>query len=411
MTTPWFLPLLVFSRFGAGVANMVYAGSLPFLIQAWTMTGVEAGSIQATFNLCYAVSLLLCSWASDHWGARPVFVAANWLSAAAFLGCALFASSHESGLVMFGLLALALGGSYTPAIMLVSQATPSARRGSAIGLLLAGSSLGYFFAIAACVGLVQVWGHVMLWALLAVLPFLTALAGSIAVAGIPSTRRPATDGDGMAKTMLSRSSILLTTGYTAHCWELLGMWAWTPAFLAFVIARESTMSPLALGIVTAAALHLSGAASTMAGGWASDRWGRKVTLIAMAGAGALLSFIIGWSPALPVIVVVLLVFLYGFATLGDSGVLSAAMADAVAPGQLGRMLALRSILGFGAGALSPLVFGWILDLSNPPGALPTQWGWSFAILGVGGMLALASAVLLKEPASVTSTFAEGSSAR
>src|SRR3546814_8608523 len=69
------LPLLAFSRFGAGVANMVYAGSLPVLIEAWRMTGVEAGSIQATFNLCYAISLLLCSWASDHVGARRVFVA------------------------------------------------------------------------------------------------------------------------------------------------------------------------------------------------------------------------------------------------------------------------------------------------------------------------------------------------
>src|SRR3546814_14315320 len=119
---------------------MVYAGSLPVLIEAWSMTGVEAGSIQATFNLCYAISLLLCSWASDHVGARRVFVAANWLSALAFLACALFARSHESGLILFGLLALALGGSYTPAIILVSEATAPTRRGSSIGLLLTGRS-------------------------------------------------------------------------------------------------------------------------------------------------------------------------------------------------------------------------------------------------------------------------------
>src|SRR3546814_9997152 len=87
----------------------------------------------------------------------------------------------------------------------------------------------------------------------------------------------------------------------------------------------------------------------MAGGWASDRWGRKATLIGMAAAGALLSLVIGWSTALPTIVVLVLAFLYGFAALGDSGVLSTAMADAVPAGQLGRLLALRSILGFGAG--------------------------------------------------------------
>src|SRR3546814_8311391 len=100
------------------------------------------------------------------------------------------------------------------------------------------------------------------------------------------------------------------------------MWAWMPAFLTFVLAGTSILSPLALGLLIAAALHLSGAASTMAGGWASDRWGRKATLIGMAAAGALLSLVIGWSTALPTIVVLVLAFLYGFAALGDSGVLS-----------------------------------------------------------------------------------------
>src|SRR3546814_966044 len=42
-----------------------------------------------------------------------------------------------------------------------------------------------------------------------------------------------------------------------------------------------------------------------------------------------------------------------FAALGDSGVLSTAMADAVPAGQLGRLLALRSILGFQLGTDEP----------------------------------------------------------
>src|SRR3546814_15814911 len=121
------------------------------------MTGVEAGSIQATFNLCYAISLLLCSWASDHVGAPRVFVAANWLSALAFLAFALFSRSHERGLILFGLLALALGGSYTTAIIMVSDATAPTRRGTASVLLLTGSSLGYFFAFAHLPGLALGW--------------------------------------------------------------------------------------------------------------------------------------------------------------------------------------------------------------------------------------------------------------
>nr|WP_276207800.1 MFS transporter [Novosphingobium panipatense] len=387
--------LLAFSRFGAGVANMTYAGSLPFLLGEWGMSGTEAGSIQASFNLCYALSLLLCSWASDRFGPERIFVAANCLSALALIGCSLIVRSHDSAIIMFGLLAAALGGSYTPSIMLIAKATPASHRGSAIGLLLAGSSVGYFFAIAVCAGLIPTFGYVAVWKLLSVIPLLSAFAASVAATKPPLPVETASVGgiDNSGR-FLSRNSILLTTGYTGHCWELLGMWAWMPAFLAFALAGSAIPS-LLLGIIIAAALHLSGAGSTLVGGWASDRWGRKFVLVAVAALGTALSLIIGWTAALPSAVIVGLVFLYGFAALGDSGVLSTAMADAVPPNQLGRLLALRSILGFGAGAVSPIVFGWILDHTNVAGSAPTNWGWAFAVLGLGGAIATASALGLR----------------
>ena len=54
--------------------------------------------------------------------------------------------------------------------------------------------------------------------------------------------------------------------------------------------------------------------------------------------------------------------------------------------------ALRSLLGYGAGAIAPLLFGAILDWhgANTPGA----WGWAFVSLGVAGLGAVLSAVLL-----------------
>jgi len=48
-------------------------------------------------------------------------------------------------------------------------------------------------------------------------------------------------------------------------------------------------------------------------------------------------------------------------------------------------------LGFSAGAVSPLIFGFILDLTNPLKAQQTyysNWGWAFSILGVGGAIAV-----------------------
>ena len=78
--------------------------------------------------------------------------------------------------------------------------------------------------------------------------------------------------------------------------------------------------------------------------------------------------------------------IYAFAALGDSPVLSAALTEAMDPSYLGAAFGLRSLLGFGAGAVSPLVFGAILDWTNPlvQGAYST-WGWAFGVLGLGGV--------------------------
>lgn len=45
----------------------------------------------------------------------------------------------------------------------------------------------------------------------------------------------------------------------------------------------------------------------------------------------------------------------------------------------------------GAASLSPIVFGYILDLTNPSDAIARfgyvqNWGWAFMILGIGGLM-------------------------
>jgi len=127
------------------------------------------------------------------------------------------------------------------------------------------------------------------------------------------------------------------------------------------------------------------AGSTM--GRLSDRLGRRILLLTLAAASTVCSFVFGWLIGWPAGVLFLVGAVYGFTALGDSPVLSTAFTEAVSPAYLGSALALRSLLGFGAGALAPLAFGAVLDLTNPPGVTPTVWGWSFVTLGLGGVAA------------------------
>lgn len=385
-----FLGWMTLSRVGAGMAFMLWAGSLPWILDDWGLTAAEAGLVQTSVNLSYAVSLLGSAWVADRVGAAPVFNLANWLAFGVFVLCAVFARSLASALPLFSLLALMLGGGYAPSLMLAAQASAPRRRGAAVGWTLAGASLGYFTVIALLGVMAPAWGLTSAWLLLAAAPLCAAVFGVLAVQSAPM-REPdpaapdvTRSGSGLRAAFFNRNSLLLTSGYAFHCWELLGLWAWAPAFLTLGMAGYG-LQPVVVGVLAAAALHLSGAASTLVGGAASDRFGRRTVLVVVALAGAACSFSFGWSGSFGVVILVTAAALYGFTALGDSGVLSAAMADATPPHLLGRMLALRSISGFGAGALAPLAFGAVLDVTNPGDGPFETWGWAFALLGLGGV--------------------------
>jgi MFS family permease len=394
-----FLGWMTLSRVGAGMAFMLWAGSLPWILTDWGLSAAEAGLVQTSVNLSYAVSLLGSAWVADKVGAAPIFNLANWLAFGVFVLCALFARSLASALPLFSLLALMLGGGYAPSLMLAAQASTPQRRGAAVGWTLAGSSLGYFMVIALLGVMAPTSGLAGAWLLLAAAPLCSAVFGALAVrtASMRAHASAAPEvtglGSGLRTAFFSRNSLLLTGGYAFHCWELLGMWAWAPAFLTLVMAGYG-LEPVIIGVLAAAALHLSGAASTLVGGAASDRFGRRTVLVVVALAGAACSFFFGWTGSFGVIVLVIAASLYGFTALGDSGVLSAAMADATPPHLLGRVLALRSISGFGAGALAPLAFGAVLDFTNPGEGPFETWGWAFALLGLGGVGAAICATLL-----------------
>ena len=197
-------------------------------------------------------------------------------------------------------------------------------------------------------------------------------------------------GAWLAGWLRDRRSLLLTVGYMGHCWELFGMWAWAPAFLIASLSDRFALGAVGLGIAIAVALHLSAFVASFTMGQASDRYGRRAVLLTVAAVGAVCSFGFGWSGELSPVLLLAFAAVYGFAALGDSSVLSTAMSEAVPPAFLGRALAVRSILGIGTGAVAPVAFGAVLDLSAPGAG----WGWAFVVMGLGGVVATVCAALL-----------------
>jgi len=190
------------------------------------------------------------------------------------------------------------------------------------------------------------------------------------------------------KSVFGPTSVCLLIGYVAHCWELLGSWAWTPTLLATVL-QPAGFGAMTTSLIVGDTVHLSGMIATGVVGALSDRWGRTRVLIYVGALSALCSMLIGWSAQWGSGWVIALAAIGSFFILADSGVLSAAMTDEVPVAYLGRVMGIRSILGFGAGALAPMTFGATLDWTP-------QWGWAYMQLAVGGLVAFVAALGLRK---------------
>ncbi|MBI4634767.1 MAG: MFS transporter [Candidatus Rokubacteria bacterium] len=388
---------------------MAYAASLPVLRTEWSMSATAAGSISTGFQLGYAVSLVGFSWLADRFGARRVFLGSAWLSAGAALAFALYARSYISALVLYTLVALTLGGTYTPAIMLIADRYPPERRGAAVGWLIASSSLGYALSLLVT-GLTLAWGGYALSFLVAASgPLVSIVIAVLALRSTPDVVHPRRAGVRFGTAVLRNAGAMrVILGYTFHNWELWGMWVWAPAFVAatFAASGSSAVRAVELGAYVSASFHVMGLLASSSMGRLSDRLGRRAVLLTLATTSATCSLVFGWLIGQPAAIVFMVGALYGFAALGDSPVLSTALTEAVSAPYLGAALGLRSFLGFGASALAPLVFGAVLDATNPPGAAPTIWGWAFLSLGVGGWAAVGCAYGLSRTPALASVTTE-----
>ncbi|HMP09508.1 hypothetical protein [Hydrogenophaga sp.] len=79
--------------------------------------------------------------------------------------------------------------------------------------------------------------------------------------------------------------------------------------------------------------------------------------------------------------------LYNLWAIADSSVYSTALADVVPANRLGAAYSVRSAMGFGAGAISPWVFGLALDWGQVHFSLPgNAWILAWSTVGLGALL-------------------------
>jgi MFS family permease len=387
----WLLGLCL-ARAGASTMSMAYPTVLSAVQSEWALSATAAGSINAATQLGTALSLVVLSALADHLGPRIIFVGSATAAAVSAFLIPSLAGGYLSGLILFFVAAVAVAGTYTPGVMLIASRFEAGRRGGAVGWFLASSSVGYVLTLLLGGLVVARSGWRAALFVLALGPLCCLVLALLMFRG--SSERPPPAAGGLrfdADLSGNRPAQLMIAGYIFHSWELLGMWAWTPAFMAAVLAGQGIAAERSagLGASLSAVFHVMGIVASSAGGWLSDRWGRTAVISGMLVVSSACSFSFGWMLTAPIALVLIVGSVYGFSALGDSPVLSTGLTETVSPARLGSALAIRSLLGFGVGAIAPVVFGRVLDLHGGVGTSASGWGWAFSALGLGGVLGLA----------------------
>lgn len=387
------LAALYAGRCGHSMIFTAYSGVLPAVAPLWAMSASQAGAIQSAWHIGFLISLFVTGIAADRYGARRIVVLSAFAAAAAATLFAAFADGFLSACLLYGLAGLASGGIYTPALKLVFEETAANERGRAMGGYLAAGSVGYALGLAAVALMLPAFG----WRGGLACTAAGAIAGAMLVAwslrGVanrPSPQGGAAPLAGMSEILRNRPATACILAYTAHCWELLGMWAWLPAFVTAAALAQSdgatALQAAGIGVAIAAASHFVSALGSVLGGGLSDRHGRAAVMLAATLVSLACSFAFGWTYALPLWLIAAFALIYNLAAIADSSVYSTALAEVVPPHRIGIAFSLRSVLGFAAGALAPWVFGLALDAGRATwGESSIAWALAWTTLGLGGL--------------------------
>jgi len=371
---------------------VTYSASLALLKADWGMTAGQAGVVQSAFHVGTVISLFTIGFLTDRFGAKRTFLIASVAASLSALLFGFLATDFPSALVLYGFAGLCSGGSYTPGLTLVAERFPAGRRGWAMGLFLAASSLGYATCLFASSALFPLGGWRAALIVTCSGPLIGACIGYSVLRGTPNIVHPGAGGRiglaAIAAVWKNRPAMLAIWAYTFHCWELMGLWGWLPAYLSAAAGGGSaSVRAASLGVTLSGVSYLTSVAGNVIAGYLCDRRGRTYVMLLMALTSLGCSFAYGWMFGLPLSLLLAVAMLYNFSAIGDSSVYSTALTELVPPSHLGAAYSLRSVLGFGAGAVSPWAFGAVLDLVRgfSPSSDLWAWGLAWTVLGIGAL--------------------------
>ncbi|UCH73927.1 MAG: MFS transporter [Rhodospirillales bacterium] len=391
--------LLGFSTFGAVT---------PTLISEWGLSKTEAGFLNGVFFAGYVAGVPFLVGGTDRIDARRIVLLGFLASTLSLVGLAL-ATGFWSAAIFRILGGLGFAGCYMPGLKALLDRYRGTHPSRAVSFYTASYALGVgaSFWLSGAIAAAYGWR----WA------FGAMCVGPLVGLAIASTvLRPAQDSSRLRDwfrvpdfrpVFANRRAMGYIFAYTLHTGELFVFLSWVVAFLTFTAALHPVTAagwdiPLISAVVSLVALP-----SSIIGNELAIRYGRRRVVLAVMLATALAAMLTGISPAISFPAATLFCLVYGTLIAMDSSALTAGTIGAADEGARGATMALHSCLGFGGGAVGPLLLGVVLDLSGG-GETVSSWGAGFAaiaVLTLAGPLALLR--LVRAPAGEPAAIPKG----
>jgi MFS family permease len=378
---------------GAEICSMTgfaaYTTLLPVLQREWALSNSEAGLVSGIYYAGYVTATLILTSLTDRVDSRRVYLFACLMSCTGAAGFMLFAGGLASALVFQFLIGAGLGGSYMPGLKMLADHLDGAGQSRAVAFYTATFGIGSTLSILACgwIGTAYGWQAAFAWG--AGGPLVAAALVNLLMARgrMRAASQPAPALIDFRPVLRNRRTVPYIIGYLAHNYELFGQRSWMVAFLVFTASLQPADAPMWVGASTLAALiNLLGPVMSISGNELALRFGRTRVIFTFMTASGVLACALGYTAALPWLLVFLIMCVHYGLMLGDSAALTAGAVAAAHPDERGATMAVYSFVGFSSAFFAPLVFGAVLDLAGGNRSL-LAWGLAFASIGLFGVLA------------------------